>query len=73
MHDTHTETSKFIYKVLTLHDKEFLLKTDQSQSYKSALYFQKCFAGKNMLEAYNYLAVLEKELYNGISHHAAYK
>ena len=41
---------KFIYKALTLHDKEFLLKRDRSQSHKSAIYFQKCLPGKNMLE-----------------------
>ena len=34
-HDTHTETSKFIYKALTLHGKQFLLKRDELRSHKS--------------------------------------
>ena len=46
----HKETSKFIYKALTLHGKDFLVKSDQSRSHKSAIYFQKCFADKNMLQ-----------------------
>ena len=33
----YTETDKFIYKALTLHGKQLLLKHDRSRSHKSAV------------------------------------
>ena len=49
-HDSHTETGKFIYKALTLHGKQLLLKRDRSTSHKSVIsYHQKCLPGKDIL------------------------
>ena len=36
-HNTHTETDKSMYKALSLHGKQLLLKRDQSRSHKSAI------------------------------------
>ena len=36
-HDTHTKICKFVYKALTLHSKQVLLKHDQSRSQKSVV------------------------------------
>ena len=40
-HDTHTETGKFIYKALALHDKQLFLKRDRLRSHKSAVYHKR--------------------------------
>ena len=49
-HDTHTEKGKYIYKALTLHGKQLLLKQDQSQSHKSAIWLPtECLPGKDIL------------------------
>ena len=37
-HDTHTETGKFIYKALTLHDIQLLLKCDATKVQHIALF-----------------------------------
>ena len=42
-HNTQTETDTYIYKTLTLHGKQLLLKCDQLQSHKSAVYFQRYY------------------------------
>ena len=45
-HDTHTETDKFIYKALTLHDKEFLLNVIDSEAIKVPHIFRVVFLAK---------------------------
>ena len=39
-HDSRTEAGKFIYKALTLHGKQLLLKRDRSRSHRALEWHQ---------------------------------